>query len=208
MKTGNIIDPSLMNIPAVPDFGLLRTIKIVTALPAILESNTQYIVGDTALIDITGLNGNDAKLWQVVINGVAAGAATSDLRFIMRFNAINTVGAYTSFTAQSQQGGTIVNYTANNEFFIGVVPVVNTSANVHFSSNVTISPMVVNANVFRTLQGVGSYSRSTAYYGNTTSSGTFRDATTNITSIQLTTNNTLFGIFKPGTEIQILQLDK
>ena len=208
MKTGNIIDPSLMNIPAVPDFGLLRTIKIVTALPAILESNTQYIVGDTALIDITGLNGNDAKLWQVVINGVASSSATADLRLLMTINGVTTASAYTSTNSQITQGGGFSVQNVTTSLLIGIVSVINTGANVHFSSNVTLSPFVVGANTFRTMSAGGSYARSVTVYGHTSSGGTFRDATTNITSLQVTTESPLTTNFKVGTEIQLLQLKK
>jgi hypothetical protein len=196
-----------LNPGAIKKPGLLKTIKIVSALPTPLEPRTEYIVGDTNLINITGLNGNDARLWQLVINGVAAGGASADLGLIMRFNAINTVGAYTASNTSTTNG--VPSYqTGNTQFRIGNVPIVNTSANVVFSSNVTISPMVLGSAVFRPIQAIGSYSRSTSYYGHTTSGGTFRDATTNITSIQITTDNTTFGIFKPGTTIELLQLDK
>jgi hypothetical protein len=196
-----------LNSGVFPRLKLLKTIKIVSALPTPLEPRTEYIVGDTNLINITGLNGNDARLWQLVINGVAAGGASADLGLIMRFNAINTVGAYTASNTSTTNG--VPSYqTGNNQFRIGNVPIVNTSANVVFSSNVTISPMVLGSAVFRPIQAIGSYSRSTSYYGHTASGGTFRDATTNITSIQITTDNTTFGIFKPGTTIELLQLDK
>ena len=197
-----------LNPGVIPKLQLLKTIKVVSALPSPLEANTDYVVGDTNFINITGLNGNNSKLWQLVINGVATGTATTDLQLIMRFNAINTVGGYTSVSTYTTQGGFVLTSASNLQFIIGSVPIVNTGATVTFSSAVTISPMVLSSTAFRPIQHFGSYQRSTAYYGSTSGGGMFRDATTNITSIQITTSNTLFGLFKVGTEIQLLQLDK
>lgn len=186
----------------------LKTIKVVSALPSPLEPNTEYVVGDTNLINITGLNGNDAKLWQVVINGVGTGTATSDLRLIMRINEITTVGAYGSTNTNTTQAGAVSYQNDNSYLIIGNFSVINTGANVHFSSNATLSPCVVGANTFRTMSANGSYARTSGVYGHTTSGGTFRDATSNITSLQITTSSPSATLFKVGTEIQILQLNK
>lgn len=197
---------TLRSVTGVPT--LIRTIKVVSALPSTLEPRTDYIVGDTNLIDITGLNGNDAKLWQVVINGVATSTATADLQIRMRINGITTPNAYVSTNSQITQGGSFAVQNINTSFIIGTVSVVNTGPNVHFSSNVTLSPTVVSANTFRTMSAGGSYTRSTTLYGHTSSGGTFRDATTNITSLQVTTSSPAQTIFKVGTTIELLQLDK
>lgn len=187
---------------------LLRTIRVVSALPSPLEPRTDYIVGDTNFINITGLNGNSAELWQVVVSGVATSTSTADLRLLMTFNGITTAGAYTSTNSQITQGGGFSVQNVNNSFLIGIVSVINTGANVHFSSNATISPFVVSANTFRTMSAGGSYARSASVYGHTSSGGIFRDATTNITSLQITTESTATTRFKVGTTIELLQLDK
>ena len=197
---------TIRSVTGVPT--LIRTIKVVSALPSLLEPKTDYIVGDTALIDITGLNGNDAKLWQVVINGVASSSATADLRLLMTINGVTTASAYTSTNSQITQGGGFSVQNVTTSLLIGIVSAINTGANVHFSSNATISPNVVSANTFRTMSAGGSYARSASVYGHTSSGGIFRDATTNITSLQVTTESPLTTNFKVGTEIQLLQLDK
>lgn len=197
-----------LNPGVIPKLQLLKTIKIVSVLPTIPEPNTEYIVGDTGLIDITGLDGNASKLWQIVINGVATSTSTADLRLLMTVNGITTVGAYTSTNSNVTQAGSMSSQNANTSFLIGNVSVINTGANVYFSSNVTLSPCVVSANTFRTISAGGSYARSVSYYGHTTSGGTFRDATSNITSLQITTTSPSTTQFKVGTTIELLQLDK
>jgi hypothetical protein len=195
-----------LNSGVIPKLQLLKTIKIVSALPTILEPNTEYIVGDTNLINITGLNGNNSKLWHIVVNGVASSTATADHRLIMTINGITTAGAYTSTNSNTTQAGSVSTQNQNMELLIGNVSVINTGANVHFSSNVMLSPRVIGANTFRTMSATGSYSRSSAVYGHTNSGGTWRDASTNITSIQISTNQPAQTKIKVGTEIQILQL--
>jgi hypothetical protein len=208
MKTENIAGPSIVSIPftTLPTMQLIRTIKIVSVLPTILEPNTEYIVGDTGLIDITGLNGNASKLWQIVINGVATSTSTATLKLQMTINGITTSNAYTSTNQNVTQAGGVSAQASITDMLIGAVSVVNTGANVHFSSNINISPCVVGANTFRTMSATGSFSRTTTAYGHSTSGGTWRDASTNITSIQITNEQPVQTQFRVGTEIQILQL--
>lgn len=197
-----------LNPGVIPKLQLLKTIKVVSALPSPLEANTEYVVGDTGLINITGLNGNKSKIWQVVINGVATSSSTADLRLIMTINGITSAGAYTSTNSQITQGGGFSVQNVTTSFLIGIVSAINTGANVHFSSNANISPCVVGANTFRTMSATGSYARSTSVYGHTISGGIWRDASTNITSIQITNESTATTKFKVGTEIQLLTLLK
>ena len=185
---------------------LLKTVKVVSALPATLEPNTEYVVGDTSLINITGLDGNASKLWQIVINGVATSTSTSTLRLLMTINGITTNQAYTSVNQNVTQAGTASSTSSTTDLIIGNVSITNTGADGHFSSNVFLSPNVVNSSIFRTMSATGSFSRSVASYGSVTSGGMWRDATTNITSIQILTSSTSTTNFKVGTEIQILQL--
>jgi hypothetical protein len=187
---------------------LLKTIKIVSALPNPLEPRTEYIVGDTNLINITGLNGNDARLWQLVINGVGSSSSTAVLRLEMSVNSITTSSAYSSTNSNVTQAGGFSAQALTSSFIIGNISVINTGADVHFGSNITMSPCVVNASTFRTMSAVGSYARTSAIYGQTASGGTWRDATTNITTLQITTESPSTTVFKPGTVIELLQLDK
>ena len=187
---------------------LIRTIKVVSVLPSSLEANTQYVVGDTNFINITGLLGNNAKLWQVVINGVAIGTSTADIRLVMLFNNITTAGAYTSTNSQITQAGALSAQNVNTSFFTGIVSTINTLATVVFSSNINISPCVVASNVFRQVNASGAYARSASIYGHTSSGGYWRDATSQITSIQITTSSPSTTRFTTGTEIQLLQLNK
>jgi hypothetical protein len=126
----------------------------------------------------------------------------------MTINGITSAGAYTSTNSQITQGGGFSVQNVTTSFLIGIVSAINTGANVHFSSNVNISPCVVGANTFRTMSATGSYARSTSVYGHTISGGTWRDASTNITSIQITNESTATTKFKVGTEIQLLTLLK
>jgi hypothetical protein len=197
-----------LNPGAIKKPGLLKTIKIVSALPTPLEPRTEYIVGDTNLINITGLNGNDARLWQLVINGVGSSSSTAVHRLEMSVNGITTSSAYSSTNSNVTQAGGFSAQALTSSFIIGNISVINTGAIVHFGSNITLSPMVVNANTFRTMSAVGSYARTSTIYGQTQSGGTFRDATTNMTSIQITTESPSTTVFKPGTVIELLQLDK
>jgi hypothetical protein len=197
-----------LNSGTIPKMQLLTTIKVVASLPAIPEPNTDYVVGDTGLINITGLNGNNSKLWQIVINGVAKSTATTTLELQMIINGITTAGAYTSTNQNIAQGGVVSVQNSATHLLIGAISVVNTSADVHFSSNVFLSPPVVSASTFRTMSAMGSYARNTSVYGHSNSGGIWRDASTNITSIQITNNSTATTKFTIGTEIQILQLPK
>jgi hypothetical protein len=211
MKTGNIISPSLINLPGASGvLKLLKTVKIVTALPAILEPRTEYIVGDTNLINITGLNGNDARLWHLAINGVAIGTSTATHSLQMTFNGVTTSGAYNSTNQNvTQAGAGGVNYQASTTaVLIGSVSVINTGAEVVFASNVDISPAVVGANVFRQVSAGGAYARTGTSYGHTSSGGFWRDASSNLTSLQITTNEPAQVAFTVGTTIELLQLDK
>jgi hypothetical protein len=197
-----------LNPGVIPKLQLLKTIKVVSALPSPLEANTQYVVGDTNFINITGLLGNDAKLWQVVINGVAIGTSTADIRLVMLFNNITTAGAYTSTNSQITQAGALSAQNVNTSFFTGIVSTINTLAPVVFSSNINISPCVVASSVFRQVNASGAYARSASIYGHTSSGGFWRDATSQITSIQITTSSPSTTRFTTGTEIQLLQLNK
>ena len=185
---------------------LLKTIKIVSELPSSLEDNTEYIVGDTNLIDITGLNGNNARLWQLVINGVAVGTATATYRLGMQFNGIST--AYTSTNSVITHAGSASYQASTTEMIIGQVSTVNTSAPVVFSSNVVITPLVLGANVFRQYTANGANARTSTTYSHTNSGGFWRDASTNITSLQIVTESPSTINFAVGTTIELLQLEK
>ena len=197
-----------LNSGVFPRTKLLKTIKIVSALPATLEPRTEYIVGDTNFINITGLNGNDATLWQVAVNGVAVSTATGGFRLAMRFNNISTASAYSSTNAVVTQAGSASYQNSTTEMLIGQISTINTGAPVVFSSNVSITPLVLGVNVFRQYTANGANARNATTYAHTNSGGFWRDASTNITSLQIINESPANIKFAVGTTIEILQLDK
>jgi hypothetical protein len=178
-----------------PGFVLLQQYKVVTAIPAILENRTTYLVGAQTAINITGLNGNADQLYQ--IEAYLSNTASQDAPSI-RFNGISTNVYDYRYSYVGQASSTAVNTTN----LIAFSPNGNTNS-------VSLIQFTVNPQTGfnRSLQGQMSRLEANVQTVGTLSTfaGIWRDNSTNITSIQFVYPSIANG-YGVGTVFRIYKL--
>jgi hypothetical protein len=195
---GNILQISEVNPPTSLSgiSKLKKTIKVVTALPAVLESGVTYLVGVQNTIDITGLNGDVDQLYQ--IQGLVVCASNQDTIGI-RFNNISTnVYDYRISEFSSNFGNSSLN--ATNTAFMAVNSG-NTSVN-QFS--ITIDASTGKNRTF-TSSSIRTAVSQNSVTGNYLATGVWRDNSTNLSSI-LFRAASVTGAFGVGTIIKVFAL--
>lgn len=197
ITSNNILSVSEVN-PPVSFNGIMKDVKIirvVTALPSVIEPNVTYLVGAQNSINITGLNGNANRLYSISLKVINPAGSDS---LSMRFNGVST----NVYDYRYGYAGTASTAAANAQNLMVIAP--STGGNSINESDLTIMPLTgVNRGFSaRNTQG-GSSQKLVA--GVLVSGGNWRDNSTNLTSIQLL-YPTINGGFGVGTEIHIFAL--
>jgi hypothetical protein len=197
---GNILAISEVNPPASQSglMKVIKTIKVVTALPTVLEAGVTYLVGAQNAVNITGLNGDADEMYK--IDGLVITPASSNA-ISMRFNNISS-GVYDMQRVENGSGGAYANQITNTQtsLFFAIA----SGGNSLLQFNMSID---AKTGKNRTGNIVASRSGSNQIAGSSIFQ-TFilwRDNSTNLTSINLGFN-TITGGYGVGTVIRVFAL--
>ena len=184
-----------LNTASIRSMKMIQEYLIVSALPATIDPNITYLVGARDTIAITGLNGNSDGYYSIVADIV--NPKSSDA-VIMRFNNISTnVYDYRYSYAGSTSTTSAV---ATNSF------VVSPTSGTNSLNNITIA-INASAGINRTYTGTilqGSAGQNTVA-GMLLTGGTWRDNSTNLTSITFRYTS-ITGGYGVGTRIRVYAL--
>jgi len=184
-----------LNTASIRSMKMIQEYLIVSALPATIDPNITYLVGARDTIAITGLNGNSDGYYSIVADIV--NPKSSDA-VIMRFNNISTnVYDYRYSYAGSTSTTSAV---ATNSF------VVSPTSGTNSLNNITIA-INASAGINRTYSGTilqGSAGQNTVA-GMLLTGGTWRDSSTNLTSITFRYPS-ITGGYGVGTRIRVYAL--
>jgi hypothetical protein len=178
-----------------PGMVLLQQYKVVTAIPAILENRTTYLVGAQTTIDITGLNGNVDQSYR--IQGTSVNAVSADTHSLT-FNGIVT----NVYDSRYSYVGAASSVGSNNQPSIFMAP--NSG-----STSMTMFDIVIDAvtGKNRAVQGncvtTGINQAAVPLYP--TFGGIWKDNSTNITSVQFRFPS-ITGGYAVGTVFRIYKL--
>jgi hypothetical protein len=165
---------------------LVKTIKIVSALPAIPEPNTIYYVGAQPFVEFTGLNGNVDETYTIKGRPIfeVVGGGTGERSIEMQINGITTVGAYQSYITQINNGTSVGSSSSNTGLLVGrgYLNGVGSYFQVDMYSVAQGGVILRDA-----LSQFASIRLTTGNSG--ISTGQWKDATTNITSIRFRDNS-------------------
>ena len=200
MQSGNIFNPSEVFPPPIEsvEYYLLQEIRIVSgASPTPLPSYVREIVGDQISFTESGLNGNLHKKYKIELRLVNTLNADN---WCMRWNGVSTAVydmQQSQFTANAVSGGNT--FTAATLF--SVAPIAQTSVNI---INMDLEADTGANRTFMVNQ-YGTQSSQQAPSVTTYTGGSFRDSSTNLTSILFTSNggNMRYGV---GTIVRIFAL--
>ena len=198
MKYKNILSISEVNPPTsfAGVMKVIRTIKVVTALPSVLEEGVTYLVGAQDLINITGLDGNKDQIYQ--IEATTINPATNNVQ-VLRFNGVSTnvydfryveFGGSTSISA--------LNATSSMSYMA------SSGTNSMEQTIMTIQAATGRNRTFvsQSLRGGANQITTVASYFGT---GMWRDNSTNITSINIL-YSVISGGYGVGTVVRVLAL--
>jgi hypothetical protein len=201
MKTENIAGPSIVSIPftTLPTMQLIKTIKVVSVLPADLEPNTTYYVGPQAFVEFTGLNGDVDETYTIKGRPIAEviGGGTGERSIEMLINGITTAGAYQSYLTQIADGITVSSFPSNagllvsRVFLNGLGSLFNVDMYAVAQGGVILRDIFSQHASVRLTNGRSSIS-----------TGQWKDATTNITSIRFRDSSVTYNLIE-GTVIQL-----
>jgi hypothetical protein len=187
-------------LPSENYYKIIKEVRIVSgASPTPLPSYITELVGDQVSFTQSGLNGDLHKKYKIELRLVNTLNADN---WCMRWNGVST-SVYdmqqSQFTANTVSGGTT--FTAATLF--SVAPIAQTSVNI-ISMNIDAQ---TGANRTFMVNQYGTQSSQQAPSVTTYVGGSFRDSSTNLTSILFTSNggNMRYGV---GTIVRIFALCK
>jgi hypothetical protein len=178
---------------------LIRTIRIVSALPATIEPNTTYYVGAQAFVEFTGLNGNVDETYTIKGRPIfeVVGAGTGERGIEMLINGITTVGAYQSYLTQIGNGTSVGSSSSNTGLLVGRGFLNGVGSYFQVDMYSVAQGGVILRDVFSQF---ASMRLTTGNSG--ISTGQWKDATTNLTSIRFRDSSVTYNLIA-GTVIEL-----
>jgi hypothetical protein len=178
---------------------LVKTIKIVSVLPATLEPNTTYYVGPQAFVEFTGLDGNTDETYTIKGRPVFAvdGGGTGERNIEMLINGITTAGAYRSFITQIADGSSVGSSNSSTGLLIGRSALNGVGSYFQADMYAVAQGGVILRDVFSQYALIRLTSGSAGI-----STGQWKDATTNLTSIRFRDSSVTHNLIA-GTVIEL-----
>jgi hypothetical protein len=184
-----------LNTASIKSFKLIQDIRIVTALPAIPDPTITYIVGAKDTVLISGLNGNEDMMYNIIADLV--NPSSNDVPTLRINNIATSVYDYRYSVV-----GVASTVAANAQAAIQLAPSTGNNSINHI--NLTIDGTTgINRNIAGyVIRGGGSQNQIDANY---VVAGNWRDSSTNITSFCLR-YPTISGGYGVGTTIKVFAL--